>query len=130
MHVAVDVQGNRVTASIEGQQVDSWTDDLLPAGGVGFFSDAGERARLYWMKVSKNQDWLGVICSYLSGDPAQTRDTAEVWGQGIPGDLPAPGRPAQPLDVALVEAETTSSDFSSPQRARIWIQRRIRPWST
>ncbi len=131
MHVAVDVQGNRVTASIEGQQVDSWTDDLLPAGGVGFFSDAGERARFYWMKVSKNQDWLGVICSYLSGDAGEnTRDTAEVWGQGIPGDVPMPGRPVQPQDVALVEAETSGSDFSSPQRAKIWIQRRIRPWSS
>ena len=127
IHVAVDVQGNRVTASVEGQQVDSWTDDLLPAGGVGFFSEAGERARLYWMKVSKNQDWLGVICSYLSAD---SRETAEVWGPGIPANIPAPAEPAQPQDVSLAEAETSANDFSSPQRARIWIQRRIRPWST
>jgi hypothetical protein len=127
MHVAVDVQGNRVTASVEGQQVDSWTDDLLPAGGVGFFSEAGERARLYWMKVSKNQDWLGVICSYLSAD---SRETAEVRGPGLPGNIPAPADPVQPQDVALAEAETRSNDFSSPQRARIWIQRRIRPWSS
>jgi hypothetical protein len=131
IHVAVDVQGNRVTASVEGQQVDSWTDDLLPAGGVGFFSETGERARLYWMKVSKNQDWLGVICSYFSGDSGgNSRETAEVWGPGVPTDIPAPGAPAQPQDVALAEAETSSTDFSSPQRARIWIQRRIRPWST
>jgi hypothetical protein len=121
------VQGNRVTASVEGQQVDSWTDDLLPAGGVGFFSEAGERARLYWMKVSKNQDWLGVICSYLSAD---SRETAEVRGPGLPGNIPAPADPVQPQDVALAEAETRSNDFSSPQRARIWIQRRIRPWSS
>lgn len=120
MHVAVDVQGNRVTASIEGQQVDSWTDDLLPKGGVGFFSDAGERARIYWMKVSKNQDWLGAICSYFAGDAAgNSRDTAEVWGQGIPGDVPAPRTPSQPQDVVLAEVETNAIDFRSPQRGRI-----------
>jgi hypothetical protein len=127
MHVAVDVQGNRVTASVEGQQVDSWTDDLMPAGGVGFFSEAGERARLYWMKVSKNQDWLGVICSYLSAD---SRETAEVWGPGLPGNIPAPADPVQPQDAALAEAETGSNDFSSPQRAKTWVQRRIGPWNS
>ncbi|MBZ5620044.1 MAG: hypothetical protein LAQ69_15165 [Acidobacteriia bacterium] len=125
MHVAVDVQGNRVTASVEGQQVDSWTDDLLPAGGVGFFSEAGERARLYWMKVSKNQDWLGVICSYLSDSGGNSRETAEAWGLPMPAEIPAPGAPAQPQDVALAETEIGSRDFSGPQRARIWIQRRV-----
>src|SRR5207248_1852750 len=58
MQVAVDVKGRRVTTSIDGQEVDSWTDTALARGGVGFFSEAGERSRLYWMKVSKNQDWL------------------------------------------------------------------------
>ena len=129
-HVAVDVQGNRVTASVEGQQVDSWTDDLLPKGGVGFFAEAGERGRLYWMKVSKNQDWLGTICSYLSSDAGtSSRDTAEVWGPGIPGQTPEPTVPAQPHDVLLAEAEINTSSFSNPQRVRIGIERRNRPWS-
>jgi hypothetical protein len=57
-HVAVQVKGNRFVTSIEGQEVDTWTDDTLASGGVGFFSEAGERARLYWMKVSRNDDWL------------------------------------------------------------------------
>jgi hypothetical protein len=131
IHVAIDIQGNRVTASVEGQQVDSWTDELLPKGGVGFFSDAGERARLYWMKVSKNQDWLGVVCSYLSGDSGgSSRDTAEVWGPGIPGEMPGPITPTQPQDLALAEGESGANDFSGPHRARITIQRRIRPWSS
>ena len=130
VHVAIDVQGNRLTAMVEGQQVDSWTDDLLPTGGVGFFSETGERARLYWMKVSKNQDWLGTICSYLSGDEG-TRDTAEVWGQGIPGERPAPPAPSQSPDVLLAEAETRTSNLKGPiQRARSSIERRIRPWNS
>jgi hypothetical protein len=130
VHVAVDVQGNRVTASVEGQQVDSWTDDLLPKGGVGFFSEAGERARLYWMKVSKNQDWLGTICSYLSDAAGDSRDTAEVLGPQSPADHPSPTAPVQPQDVVLAEAENSTNDFSSPQRAKTWIQQRIRPWNS
>ncbi|MEI9976845.1 MAG: hypothetical protein WDO73_35225 [Ignavibacteriota bacterium] len=46
-HVAVDVRGNKVITSIEGQEVDSWTNDSLKVGGVGFFSEVGgERAAL------------------------------------------------------------------------------------
>ena len=56
------------TASIEGEPVESWTDDTLAQGGVGFFSEAGEKARLYWMKLSRNQDWVGRFCAFLSGD--------------------------------------------------------------
>lgn len=120
IHVAVDVQGNRVTASIEGQQVDSWTDDLLPTGGVGFFSEAGEKARLYWMKVSKNQDWLGSICSYLSS-PESTHDTAELWTPGIPANIPTPTVPEQPVEVALAEADSGVNDFSTLREARILV---------
>jgi hypothetical protein len=29
-----------------------WSDDRLPEGGVGFFSDGEDRARLYWVKVT------------------------------------------------------------------------------
>ena len=66
-HVAVQVRGHQYTASMEGQEVDSWTDDVLPSGGVGFFSQAGEKARLYWMKVYKNDDWLGRVCALSLG---------------------------------------------------------------
>lgn len=65
--VAVDVSGTRFTASIEGQEVDSWTDDTLASGGVGFFNEAGEKARLYWMKLSSNDDILGRICAFVTG---------------------------------------------------------------
>jgi hypothetical protein len=65
--VAVDVRGNHFTTSIEGEQVDSFSDDTLRAGGVGFFSENAERARLYWMKVTNNDDLLGHICAYLTG---------------------------------------------------------------
>jgi hypothetical protein len=119
-HVAVDVKGNRVVTSIEGQEVDSWTDDSLKAGGVGFFSEVGESARLYWMRVSRNQDWLGRVCAYLSSGSGS--NTADLWREEMPHGPPQPSEPAPPpaAEVAWVTAEETG-EFSeiSPQRARI-----------
>ena len=116
-HVSVDVSGNRFTASVEGQKIESWTDDTPPVGGVGFFTEASERARLYWMKVTKNDDWLGMICSYLAGSAAQ--DVAEIWGPGIPHDTPPPTAPARSPDAILAEAASSFDDFGGrPFRSR------------
>jgi hypothetical protein len=119
-HIAVDVKGNRVSTSVEGQEVDSWTDDAIKVGGIGFFSEVGESARLYWMRVSKNQDWLGRVCAYLSS--GSRSDTADLWREEVPH---APAQPSQPAplpatDMTLAAAEETE-EFShiSPQRAGI-----------
>lgn len=106
-NVAVDVKGDRMVTSIDGQEVDSWVDDTIAAGGVGFFAEAGEKARLYWMKVSKNEDFLGRICAYVSsqlGDGANTR--AELWAPGMPGSTPrrGPGGPEGSQEAALSAA--------------------------
>jgi hypothetical protein len=69
-HVSVSVKGHNIVTSIEGQEVDSFSDETLSAGGVGFFSETGERARLYWMKVAKNEDFWGRVCAYMSGSSA------------------------------------------------------------
>jgi hypothetical protein len=90
--VAVNVKGNHFTTSIDGEEVDSFMDDTLASGGVGFFSEAGEKARLYWVKVSKNDDWLGHICAFLSGNNG-SQATAELWAPELPGS-PAPWNPA------------------------------------
>lgn len=65
--VVVSVTGQDIVTFIDGQQVDSWADERLTTGAVGFFSEGCERARLYWMKLSKNQDFLGRFCAYISG---------------------------------------------------------------
>ncbi len=87
-HVDVAVRGNHIVTSIEGQEVDRWIEDALPAGGVGFFADAGEKARIYWMKVAKNEDFLGKICALIGGNSTASRDTAflfspQAFYQGI-----------------------------------------------
>jgi hypothetical protein len=107
--VEVAVKGNRITTSIEGQQVDSWSDDTLPRGGVGFFAEAGERARIYWLRVSKNEDFLGRICAYLSGSADNESDSvAGLWPADTPGE-PRPngaGFPPHRADIALPTAFT------------------------
>jgi hypothetical protein len=96
-----------MVTSIDGQEVDTWIDDAIPQGGVGFFADAGEKARLYWMKVSKNEDFLGRVCAYLSsklGDGSNA--SAEMWGPEMPGSMPVPGSgfPSSTNDAALAAA--------------------------
>jgi hypothetical protein len=97
-HVAVDVHGDRITTSIEGEEVDSFVDGTLARGGVGFFADAGEQARLYWIKVSKNEDWMGRVCAFLSGSGS---DTAQLFP---PAGTPSPdsGTPMPANQFALV----------------------------
>ena len=124
-HVAVDVRGNRVVTSIEGQEVDSWTDDTLKVGGVGFFSDAGESARLYWMRITKNQDWLGRVCAYLSG--SSSTSTADLWREGPAAPPPpAPSAPTQRADVLLAAVATGEFEDAGPQRARVLKDGRTR----
>jgi hypothetical protein len=91
IQVAVSVKGNHFVTSVDGEEVDSYSDDSLRSGGIGFFADAGEKARLYWVKVSKNDDWLGHICAFLSGVDAAPAG-AELWAPELPGS-PAPFQP-------------------------------------
>jgi hypothetical protein len=120
--VEVAVQGNRITTSIEGQAVDSWTDDTLPKGGVGFFAEAGERAGIYWLKVYRNEDFLGRICAYISGNTGNQPDSiAGLWpavirDRGKPGER---GFPRRRAETAL----TPVFDLRGPNHGRrfpIW----------
>ena len=45
-NVRVDVRGPQFTTYLQGQQVDSWTDDQLKAGGAGFLNERDERGKV------------------------------------------------------------------------------------
>jgi hypothetical protein len=115
-HVSVEVKGNRVITSIEGQEVDRWVDDTLASGGVGFFSEPGERARLYWMKLAANDDLLGKICAYLTGGSVEgPQRIAERRRLESPADMPQPrpgsappGRPEETVLAAATPVRTIS----------------------
>ncbi len=50
--VRVDVRGPKFTTYVQGQQVDTWNDDRLQSGGVGFLNEREERGRIKSVSVS------------------------------------------------------------------------------
>jgi hypothetical protein len=44
--IRFDAVGSHFTTSVQGQQVDEWTDDHIKTGGVGMYSERGEKATL------------------------------------------------------------------------------------
>ena len=67
--------GGDYATSIEGQLVDFWHDERLKVGGVGFFAENGDRARIYWMKLSQKDDFVGRVCAYFYPSSIQTRSS-------------------------------------------------------
>jgi len=127
IQVAVNVKGNRFITSIDGEEVDSYRDDAPASGGVGFFSEANEKARLYWVKVSRNDDWLGHICAFLSGVDAAPA-ISEMW----PPELPGTPRPWSPDGerASLAGAWMALPYFRASRRARSVKSRRYQEWNT
>jgi hypothetical protein len=64
--VLLDVRGADYTIMAQGQVVDFWSDNQLRRGGVGFFCNRGEKARVRWVEVSHQYDTLGRLCAYLA----------------------------------------------------------------
>jgi len=133
MQVLVDVRGNHFTASVDGQPVGSWTDDAPATGGVGFFAEAGEKARLYWMRVSRNQDLLGRLCAYVAGSPSV--QTAWLWSQDPDGrprrnGPDAPVEPAEALGMAaIVTLRRSRMRTRAIHAAPHFAERRMETWS-
>lgn len=63
--VSVDVRGTDFVTTVQGQIVDVFSDDRLARGGIGFYTEAGEDARLRWVEVSHQYDFLGRLCAFL-----------------------------------------------------------------
>jgi hypothetical protein len=64
--IQVNAHGGDFTIMAQDQVVDFWSDNRLRHGGVGFFSNRGERALLRWVEVSHQYDALGRLCAYLA----------------------------------------------------------------
>jgi hypothetical protein len=131
MQLAVDVRGNRLVTSIDGEEVDSFLADTLPAGGVGFFSEADEHARLYWMRVSRNDDFFGHICTLLA-DVAGVEISAEVRTPEFPdgAPAPAPGLPADGDGRALAAVWLGLPYLRGARKTRFLGTWRSQPWNT
>jgi hypothetical protein len=127
IQVAVNVKGNNYVTSVDGEEVDSYHDDTLASGGIGFFSDAGEKARLYWVKVSKNDDWLGHFCAFLSGVDAAPVG-AELWAPELP-ESPAPFHP-DGGHATLAGAWIAAPFARASRKARLARTRRYQEWNS
>ena len=128
MQFAVDVRGNRFVTSIDGEEVDSYIDNTLVAGGVGFFSEVGERARLYWMRVTRNDDWLGHVCAMLAEEAGAS--AAELRGPELPGGAPAPGLPDDRDGMTLSAVWIGLPYLGATRKAKFFKTWRTEPWNT
>jgi hypothetical protein len=62
--VQMQVRGDQFTTFLNGQVIDTWADTRLRRGGVGFFSEPGERSLIHW--VSVNEESEGLLGQILS----------------------------------------------------------------
>ena len=129
LQFAVDVRGNRFVTSINGEEVDSFIDNTLTAGGVGFFSEAGERARLYWMRFTRNDDWLGHVCALLAEQAGVAR-AAELRKPQLPGRAPVPGLPNDSNGATLSALWIGLPYLRATRKTRFFKTWRSEPWNT
>jgi hypothetical protein len=119
--VTLHVKGDRVITSVEGQEVDTWVENERAPGGVGFFSEAGEHARLYWMKIAVNRDLLGTLCGYVAkalGDGGQSTASVAPGDGRWPADWPLPKAPGEYPEVAL----SAALGFAGNRRNKRWVR--------
>jgi hypothetical protein len=60
------------TFSVNDQVVDSWSDDRLPEGGIGFFSGEDERARIYDVRLAHQDDTIGKMIAFVANNQPGT----------------------------------------------------------
>jgi hypothetical protein len=66
-NIQVAVRGNRITILVNGRGVDSFTEDRLSAGGIGFLADPGDAALVHSLAVSGNDDATGRAFAWVLG---------------------------------------------------------------
>jgi hypothetical protein len=52
MTVRTRVHGDTFEVSVDGKDTDTWQEDRLYCGGIGFMGAPDDRARLYWVRIS------------------------------------------------------------------------------
>ena len=63
--VHMSVKGSDFTTSVNGQMVDSWSDQRLRRGGVGFFTEGAGRASLRWVQLTDRDTVVGRLLSHI-----------------------------------------------------------------
>ncbi len=64
--VTLNIQADRYVLTVQDQLADSWTERRLKQGGVGFFTDRGERSRISSLQITHQDGLLGRVCAHLT----------------------------------------------------------------
>lgn len=57
-HVQMSVRGSQFITRVNGQIVDTWSDNRLKRGGVGFFAERGESSSIHWVDVREEREGI------------------------------------------------------------------------
>jgi len=69
--VSMRIRGDKFVTSINGKVVDTWRDDRLRSGGVGFFAEKGDIASIHSVSVSTERGLLDrLFSSFILLPPA------------------------------------------------------------
>src|SRR5262249_29590591 len=71
--VVAVVEGDHFGITVNGVFAGAWTDGRLHSGGVGFFADKGDSARVRSVHVIDKADFLGWLCYQVSRWTADRR---------------------------------------------------------
>ncbi len=74
---SLNVNNDTFLLTLQGIVVDSWTDERLKSGGIGFFAPRGEESRVRWVQVTHQYDMLGRLCAFLA--PYNISTTNGSW---------------------------------------------------
>jgi hypothetical protein len=55
MTLRTRVSGDTFEVSVDGKAMDTWQEDRLYCGGIGFMGTSDDRARLYWVRISATE---------------------------------------------------------------------------
>jgi hypothetical protein len=55
MTIRTRVEGDTFAVTVDGKDMDSWQEDRLYCGGIGFMGAPDDRARLYWVRISSTE---------------------------------------------------------------------------
>jgi len=62
----LQADGDEFTLMVQDEIVDLWTDARLRKGGIGFFCQRGDDARLRWVEITHHDDTLGRLCALIA----------------------------------------------------------------
>jgi hypothetical protein len=58
--------GDRILTLVGGRVVDQWRDARFRTGGVGFFSERGDKSSIRWAKLQEGESIADKLRSYLT----------------------------------------------------------------